>query len=518
MRSLCPAFALFWQRFPAFLYGLALLLACSWFFKPSLYLIFPSALLFGPLLFFPCYKDKALVARLLGAFTLFVVALAMLSQRYILPKLPDDGVFGLLLFAPQNISKQKHPFGEQWVYRGQIARFTPFADQGWQEKQRGGCCLIRLPVKAVQAPPKADKSYLVEGKLRQVEGSAFGQYTLSGISKSWQEQENSWSSAAWRQRAKQSVREYIFAKMPSPHAAAFLAGIVTGEFDDQLLSFHFGRFGLQHIMAISGFHFALIAAFCSTCLAIFCPPKITSVLLILLLSFYCFFVGPAPSVVRAWVAICVAFMGQVIARTAFGLNSLGVGLLLVLLFEPLALANWGFQFSFGITAAILLFMPACQQLWQWLFPQRALSVTVQMDYKTQHAYILLHYLKNGLALSLAANLVTIPLSLAHFHKFPLLGLVYNLFYPLGIALVMQLFLFVVMLSWLLPFLSGLLFGFLDGITSWFLKLTYNMPISLDFIWYSSAISAELVIVWLTLLLFAAILGQKQQGSPLTTML
>ena len=52
-----------------------------------------------------------------------------------------------------------------------------------------------------------------------------------------------------------------------------------------------------------------------------------------------------------------------------------------------------------------------------------------MDSWDRHGLCLLHFLRQGLALGIAVNLAALPLTLYHFHKFPLSGLLYNLFFP-----------------------------------------------------------------------------------------
>lgn len=516
MKSTLCNIASFWSHYPALLYGLAVLLGVSAYLSPLWVLSIPIIALFFPLLFMRHCQERELIQRLMLALLLLCASAAMVYFRYSLPDIASEGVVGQLHFFPESVSLKKTSFGEQWVYRGSAYNFLqerPGGGSALQENVlnghlKGACCYLRLPKKEGFERPSADTSYLIKGKLRQ-NGPGSSSYALSSSSASpWQAVSGTWSFAEWRWQAKQKVKAYIKDKISERHSAAFLSGIITGDFDDRRLAHHFGRFGLQHIMAISGFHFALIAAFCSIFLGALFPPKGASAVLVAALSCYCFFVGGAPSVLRACIAIVLAHMGQLFERRPLALNSLGVALLAVLLYDPLSIENWGFQFSFAITAAILLFSGICQRPLFSIFPMRSLSRTACMDGATQHGYLLLYFLRNGLALALAVNVAAIPLTMMHFHKFPLMGVFYNLFFPLGVALVVQFFLVAVVMGALLPFLSAMLFSAVTASTAALLKLTYNMPLTVDYIWYSNAFSAELVVIFLTLLLGLAFLSHR----------
>jgi len=99
--------------------------------------------------------------------------------------------------------------------------------------------------------------------------------------------------------------------IPSARSASFLKGISTGDFEDHMMVMELGRFGLQHIMAISGFHFSLVALIISTLFAGFLPRKMASSTVIFLLSCYFLFLGCSPSILRAWVMIFVVLLGTI---------------------------------------------------------------------------------------------------------------------------------------------------------------------------------------------------------------
>src|SRR5262249_55475973 len=156
-----------------------------------------------------------------------------------------------------------------------------------------------------------------------------------------------------------------------------------------------------------------------------------------------------------------------------------IALLAILLFDPLMAKGIGFQFSFATTAAILLLFSSCDVAMQMIFNKRPLSQITKMDRTNQHGYFLLSTIRQGLALTLAVNLVALPMTLFYFHKFPWMSLIYNLFFPFLVS--------VSMLLLIIGTLSQLLFSPLgewvhacnNVYTHYMLNYTYNMPTSVD---------------------------------------
>ncbi|MBP9842095.1 MAG: ComEC/Rec2 family competence protein [Simkaniaceae bacterium] len=254
------------------------------------------------------------------------------------------------------------------------------------------------------------------------------------------------SSAGRRFKAKKKVKNLIFKHYSSPKVAFFLSGLATGNLENRLLKFQFLKVGLAHLLAISGFHFALLATFIALFLKPHLREKTIATLLLILLSSYFFFIGPSPSVSRAYLAALLLLFGRLLDLNASPLNSLGVALSLSLLFDPSIAKELGFQLSFIATAGILLFTKPLEEKLEFLLPKRRKAELLLMPRTHQVGYHLLRPLRKGLALLLAVHLVTLPVLLSSFGSFPLLGLLYNLFYPPLVSLS----LFLLLLSFLIP--------------------------------------------------------------------
>lgn len=285
--------------------------------------------------------------------------------------------------------------------------------------------------------PLANKDYFFsKGTLRK---QLKGHYIFKPESP-WNPIEKSWSLAEWRFQIKEKIKKKIHARFKDPKIAALLSGLATGNLENPYLFYHFGAVGLAHLLAISGFHFALLTFFLASTLKQLLPKKLFAAALILLLGSYFFYMGGSPSISRAWIAVLLYLVGILFGYRTTPLNAFGVALLFALISDPFVITNIGFQLSFGATLSIILFYRSCEENLTFLFPKRSYAVLTEMRTLDQCGYILCAYLRKGLALQGSVLAFTLPLILFHFETFPLISLFYNLFAPLLFAILLALFL------------------------------------------------------------------------------
>lgn len=478
----------FWQQHPALLYALAILLGIQMALAWHVIVLLPIAVLLVPM-----------ARQTLLAIALMIMSFFYVTAHYTFPQLPQEGIVGTAFIEITSVSSKTTHFGKQWSYRGTINRFL--SSEG-DLVARNVPYNLSISQKEDIKRPIADTSYKITAKLKELSA---GYYSLNPISEDpWYPVNGTWSLAEWRFRAKQQVSQYIQDHLSSSQVATFLAGIATGDFDDRTMFFEFGRFGLQHIMAISGFHFAIIATILSGGLRLILSKKRATFFLIFLISSYFIFLGCGASIMRAWISILIVLFGYVLQRRGSGLNSLGIGMIAILFFDPLQCKSLGFQFSFITTAAILLFFPICDYLIQRLFKKRSLSKMLEMDKVNQHAYCLLSFFRQGLALTVAVNMIALPMTLHYFHKFPFLSLIYNLFFPFMVSISMLLLIVGIFFSLIIPPLGALVNALNQFYTQFMLNFIYNMPPSLDIVWRVPGVSSNFIIIYLTLVFTAGI--------------
>lgn len=415
-------------------------------------------------------------------------------QYYCYPVLdiPTSGIQGQFLFSPSSVSKTQSTFGSQWIYQG-----TAIV-KGYKVP-----CQLRLPNKKGINRPIANKSYLVEGKLKPSYGYRYAIYLDQ--EKPWLPVSGSSSFAEWRYESKQWVKNYVKKHYRLSQTAEFLGGILTGDFEDQMVKKAFGRAGLQHILAISGFHFTILTSVLILLLRLIFPPKLALNFLLILLCSYFVFLGCGASILRAWMMSLVAIIGLLCRRTPIALNSLGFAILIILAIDPVLTQSIGFIFSFAVTASILLFYPLAYALIGKVFTARSYVRLKQMSYWDQHAYVVIALAKNVIALSIAVNLCAIPLTLYVFGKFPLISLIYNLIIPFLVSVVMFFFILGIFIPWLHP-LNNIL-------TQFTLDCVHHLPAPLH-VHLRYSLDLTSLLTWMTLLSVVGIYGWTKSKNRL----
>ncbi len=486
----------FWRKHPALFYGFAALLGCFAAFH------FHWLLLAAPLLFFFNFDfsfsknywiQTGIAIALAACFYLYAASI------YKMPALPLEGITGRAHIQVHSFSTTTTHYGKQWVYKGTLSHFVP------ERAEESAFSGYRLPYKLILPShagierPLAHCDYVVKGCLKP---ASQGQYLLHVDRETpWSKVKDSWSLGEWRHGMKRHIENYIRCHIQNPLSATFLTGMATGEFDDRHMQFEFGRFGLQHIMAISGFHFAILASILGFFFRMALPQKIAILVLLLLMSLYFLVLGPAPSVMRAWIAISASLGGFLLNKRSNGLNSLGFAMLLILICEPVMCCQMGFQLSFLATLAILMLYSGIDNRLQQIFFKRPLSQAILLNPISQHGYLLLGYCRQGLALMLSVHLATFPLVLYHFHKFSLIGIVYNLFFPFMVSICMLLLVFGTLASLLFSPVGDLIHSINSSYTGFVLDYLYNMPGTLDMALTVESIPLYAVIFFLSTIFY-----------------
>lgn len=484
----------FWLSHPALLYGISFLLGLYCSFEASFWLFIPCLCLWLPFSI-AFIKPPGYVKHLILSLLTFFTAWCYAAAHYHFPVLPEGGIQGKAHITIHSISLQQSFFGERWVYRCQLKQFIPF-DRS-QPAISSLPCTLSFPASTSETKlrPTANREYWVDGKLIQKDQRS---YILKVSNRThWNNIEGTWSWAEMRFLWKRIARQWIEARFSHPLSGSFLAGLATGEFDDSWMRQQFARFGLQHILAISGFHFAIIAGFLSVVLRIIPFPRLRMMALLLSLGVYCFFLGPQPSILRAWMMCSLTVTALLLDKQTTALNSLGLALLLILAYDPLMSRELGFQLSFATTAAILLYTRTAQNWLISLFPKRRLTEVIKMNSLNQHGYLILVFLRDSLALSIAVNLFALPLTLFYFQQFPWMSLFYNLFFPLLVSASLCLLLLGVMFA-LIPPIATAIHAINDHYTYYLLQLTYQIPSEIDTYLRIEPLPVSLLILTITL--------------------
>jgi competence protein ComEC len=207
----------------------------------------------------------------------------------------------------------------------------------------------------------------------------------------------------------QTFKTYIPGKAEAGLAEALLVGY-RDDLDKTLVE-QYANTGVVHIIAISGMHLGLIYGLL---LILFKPIAkkragvlFSALFIIAALWFFSLLTGAAPSITRSALMFTCIVAGTGFNRKTSIYNSLSVSALLLLLVNPFNLWDVGFQLSYAAVLSIAIFGKSIENL---LTPR----------------YKLLRWLWQLIAISLAAQVLTLPLVLYHFHQFPVYFLLANL--------------------------------------------------------------------------------------------
>jgi competence protein ComEC len=287
---------------------------------------------------------------------------------------------------------------------------------------------VKLKVPIRQGVPPADRDYLVKG-LITIDSSNKVMIRPQRDSPWIGVDESPYRFGEIRYQIKQWVRKKIETEVSDSRSAELLAALATGDLADRKLVSDFRKLGLLHLLAISGFHFSLLASVLHFALRFWVTPKNLSIWLTLILSSYFIFLGASPSIMRAWMSAMIYLIGQMIHREAIPLNSLGVAILVTLLVDPTSIGSIGFQLSFAATAAILLLCEPIDNYFRERLRVRSLTELIPMPAWQQHLYVMIGFIRGTLALNIAVTVITLPILLERMGSFPIATLAYNLFFP-----------------------------------------------------------------------------------------
>jgi competence protein ComEC len=229
----------------------------------------------------------------------------------------------------------------------------------------------------------------------------------------------------------------------APEAQNFLSGIVLGlrHQTPEDIEEPFQQTGTLHLFAVAGLHVGIVAALLwMLAMVARLSRKYAAAFIIPLLLFYAAVTGLHVSSVRAAVMASILVGGLFFERKVFLLNSLAAAAFFLLSWNTNELFSTGFQLSFAVVAAIVLFADSFAGFLQrWTAPDPFLPRSLlRGPRRWMHAGF--KWLCRGTGVSLAAWLGSLPLVLWYFYIVTPISLVANLivvpiaFFILAIAL------------------------------------------------------------------------------------
>jgi len=198
--------------------------------------------------------------------------------------------------------------------------------------------------------------------------------------------------------------------------------------------------GALHVLSVSGLHVGIMFIMLNFLLSGLDnggrrSQIVKAIIIIVLIWFYACLTGLSPSVLRSAMMFTMIQAGKVLIRNVNTYNIIFSSALVLMLFNPFIITEVGFRLSYLAVLSIIYVQPKISALWVIGIPDKPKFENQKLLLKP--IYFLRYdlwwfFLKlvdlawQIVAVSIAAQIATCPLSLLYFHQFPNLFLLSNL--------------------------------------------------------------------------------------------
>lgn len=193
-------------------------------------------------------------------------------------------------------------------------------------------------------------------------------------------------------------------------AMALLIGY-RNEVDKSLLQ-AYANTGVVHVIAVSGMHLGLIFLLLQRVLVF--PEKrykifkwIKALVVLLIIWLFSGIAGSAASILRAAFMFSIAMLAKLIRKPMDNIQSICIGAFALLCYNPLWIWDAGFQLSFAALLSIICYQPLIST---WAAPKNPILKNIW----------------ELTAVTLSAQVLTLPISIGQFHQAPVYFLASNL--------------------------------------------------------------------------------------------
>jgi competence protein ComEC len=268
-------------------------------------------------------------------------------------------------------------------------------------------------------------------------------------------------------RVREKVLNILRTNIPGHRELGLAEALLIGYKDDldKTLVQSYSNTGVVHIIAISGLHLGLIYWLLLQLLQPLQRGKYTKwlhpVIIVLGLWLFSLLAGAQPSILRSAIMFTCIVLGENLSKRTSIYNTLALSAFILLCCNPYWLWDVGFQLSYSAVLSIIIFMQPIYNLF---------------------------YIKNKLldffwklnAVTIAAQILTLPVSIYHFHQFPTHFLLSNFIaVPLSsLILLGEIFLCIISFVPAIALLTGKILHWLIWLMNSYVERVEDLPYSL----------------------------------------
>lgn len=250
--------------------------------------------------------------------------------------------------------------------------------------------------------------------------------------------------------------------VPAPESAV-LQAMLFGDrtfLPDRLLE-DYRTVGLSHTIVVSGFHVSIIMLLVLEFTQLFTTPRWSIWMTLLLLSAYAVIVGLKPAVLRAILMSMAFLLGYVwLGRRSSALAISALVAFLLTVVDPKLLSLVSFQLSFSAVLSLILYSTSFRD-WMQTRLKLFLGVSVLSSYLSSIITIL--------AMTLSAQLLTLPLVAWYFGQISLISIIANV--------IVVPFLPIIMILGSIATFLGMVVEPLGSVIGWFVWLPLRYTIT-----------------------------------------
>lgn len=205
----------------------------------------------------------------------------------------------------------------------------------------------------------------------------------------------------------------------------------------------FSTCGVTHVVSVSGMHLSIISLLVIYMLKkIKLSKKTTSIIAISVIFIFAAITLFCPTVIRAGVMSVIYFLGSIFGRRPDTKNSLGAAAVCILIVNPMACLDVGFQLSFLATLGIITI-------------GKEMIIKTKKEKADKNSFQkLLAIIKDSLIITISAVIFTLPVIVLNFNNISLITPIANIFITLLSPLILYCAMLVAILG-IIPFISFL---------------------------------------------------------------
>ncbi len=228
---------------------------------------------------------------------------------------------------------------------------------------------------------------------------------------------------AYALQQRQNLVRKFKANMTDTNAIAVASTLILGykaDLSNDILQ-AYSKTGTIHVLSVSGAHVAILFLLLNYVLSFLDGRKygklLKATIIVTVIWHYALLTGFSPAVCRAAVMLSLIIIGKTYSRYINTLNILAISAFLLLLYNPYLITDVGFQLSYLAVAGLVVFQPIVYGL-------------IKVNNKWMDK------LWAFCSISIAAQVITFPLSAYYFHQFPVYFLLGNLIIAIPVMLIM----------------------------------------------------------------------------------